>query len=498
MDANIPYTDAGYDMYNDIKTRTNGEIYLGVVGPVRTGKSTFIKRFMEMCVLPVMKDENEKKRATDELPQASGGTTIMTTEPKFIPKEAALISPFDGISMKVRLVDCVGYMVDGANGHMENGVERMVKTPWTTQEIPFSKAAEMGTKKVINEHSTIGIVVTTDGSITGIDRKDYIPAEEKTIKELKDINKPFVVLLNCVKPYSKESKELAENMSEKYNITVMPVNCDQLKSDDVNRIFENILKEFPVKQIDFYTPAWTEVLPSDHWLKKELCQAAYNVLEDISTIRDADKYEYDMENDYIKQLTISNVNMAEGLVNIDYDMNQGIYYDILSELTGTDIRNEYELVSTIKNLSVKKKEYESISDAMSQVNLSGFGVVTPVRSAIELDEPVVIKNGNKYGVKIKAKVPSVNLLKTQINVEIAPIVGTKNQADDLIDYIKHNTCDNPDGIWDTNIFGKTIEQIVDDGIYEKTHNITKENMDKISETIEKVMNENSGLVCLIV
>ncbi len=287
-------------------------------------------------------------------------------------------------------------------------------------------------------------------------------------------------------------------MTEKYDVSVMPVNCDQLKQEDVNRIFESILKEFPVKEIDFNTPAWTQVLPSKHWLRKELCQVAHQMLNDVNTIKDADNYEYNNDNEYIKQLTISDVNMAEGVVSVDYDMSQGIYYDILSELTGTSIRNEYELVSIIRDLSIRKKEYEGIGEAMSQVNLSGFGVVTPVRNAIELDEPVVIKNGNKYGVRIKARVPSVNLLKTQINIEIAPIVGTKNQADDLIDYIKKSTNDNPDGIWDTSIFGKTIEQIVDDGIYEKTHNITKENMDKISETIEKVMNENSGLVCLIV
>ena len=351
---------------------------------------------------------------------------------------------------------------------------------------------------MITEHSTIGIVVTTDGSITGIDRKDYIPAEEKTINELKQISKPFVVLLNSVKPYSKETSRLAADMTEKYDVSVMPVNCDQLKQEDVNRIFESILKEFPVKEIDFNTPAWTQVLPSKHWLRKELCQVAHQMLNDVNTIKDADNYEYNNDNEYIKQLTISDVNMAEGVVSVDYDMSQGIYYDILSELTGTSIRNEYELVSIIRDLSIRKKEYEGIGEAMSQVNLSGFGVVTPVRNAIELDEPVVIKNGNKYGVRIKARVPSVNLLKTQINIEIAPIVGTKNQADDLIDYIKKSTNDNPEGIWDTSIFGKTIEQIVDDGIYEKTHNITKENMDKISETIEKVMNENSGLVCLIV
>ena len=356
MDGNKAYTGAGFDMYKDIKNRTDGEIYLGIVGPVRTGKSTFIRRFMEMCVLPVMLDDNEKKRATDELPQASGGTTIMTTEPKFIPKEAALISPFEGINLKVRMVDCVGYMIAGANGHMENGVERMVKTPWTKEDIPFSKAAEIGTRKVIKEHSTIGIVVTTDGSITGIERKDYIPAEEKTIAELQDINKPFVVLLNCVKPYSKETETLAKDMALKYKVPVIPVNCDQLKQEDVNRIFENILKEFPVRQIDFHTPAWTEVLPSGHWLKKELCQAAVRVLEDISTIKDADQYEYNEEDKYIKQLTISDVDMAQGLVSVDYDMNQGIYYDILSELTGTDIKNEYELIYKIKRLRIIDNE----------------------------------------------------------------------------------------------------------------------------------------------
>ena len=287
MDGKELVSGAAYDVYMDIKKRTNGEIYFGVVGPVRTGKSTFIKRFMELCVLPSMKDDNKRKRAQDELPQSSGGTTVMTVEPKFIPSEAALISPFEGINMKVRLVDCVGFMVEGANGHLDNGKERMVKTPWDTKEIAFSKAAEIGTKKVINDHSTIGIVVTTDGSFTEIDRTNYVAAEKKTINELKKINKPFVVILNSDKPYATKTRELAVSMSADYEVPVIPVNCDQLKNEDVNNILKEVLKQFAVTQIDFFAPEWTQVLPDEHWLKKELMQVAGEVLEGINTIKDA-------------------------------------------------------------------------------------------------------------------------------------------------------------------------------------------------------------------
>lgn len=309
MDGKELVSGAAYDVYMDIKKRTNGEIYFGVVGPVRTGKSTFIKRFMELCVLPSMKDDNKRKRAQDELPQSSGGTTVMTVEPKFIPSEAALISPFEGINMKVRLVDCVGFMVEGANGHLDNGKERMVKTPWDTKEIAFSKAAEIGTKKVINDHSTIGIVVTTDGSFTEIDRTNYVAAEKKTINELKKINKPFVVILNSDKPYAAKTKELAVNMSADYEVPVIPVNCDQLKNEDVNNILKEVLKQFAVTQIDFFAPEWTQVLPDEHWLKKELMQVAGEVLEGINTIKDADNYKYSADNEYIKKLDVTDVSL---------------------------------------------------------------------------------------------------------------------------------------------------------------------------------------------
>ena len=493
MDSNQEFS-----LYKDMKARTNGEIYIGVVGPVRTGKSTFIKRFMDLCVLPQMENEHVRARAKDELPQSAAGTTIMTTEPKFIPSEAALIYPMEDVGVKVRLIDCVGFMVEGASAPDENEKGSMVKTPWSQTEIPFTKAAEIGTKKVIAEHSTIGIVVTTDGSFSEIPRQNYVPAEERTIQELSAIKKPFLVLLNSAKPYSKETGQLAEELTQKYGVTVLPVNCDQLKKEDITAILENVLLEFPVTELDFYTPQWMEMLPEDHWLKAELIAKAAEVLEPVGKIRDVKKNFVQVTGESLSGITVSDIQMSDGRVRLEVQMKPQVYYDILSELTGTAIHNEYELIHMIRELSAKKKEFDSVGNALSEVSASGFGVVTPVREEIVLDEPEVIKNGTKYGVKIRAQVPSVNMIKTNISVEIAPIVGTKNQADDLIAYIKENAGDNAQGIWETNIFGKTIEQIVDDGIYEKTHNMTPESMEKISSTLEKVMNENSGLVCLIV
>lgn len=487
-----------FNLYTDIQARTNGEIYFGVVGPVRTGKSTFIKRFMDLSVIPAMTDENMKTRATDELPQSASGKTIMTTEPKFVPNEAANIKLSDNISIKIRLIDCVGFMVDQASGHIEGEHERMVKTPWFTEAIPFTKAAEIGTNKVISEHSTIGIVVTCDGSFGEISRESFIPAEERTINELKSINKPFVVLLNSSHPYSDETTKLSEELTAKYGVTVIAVNCDQLRKDDVTKILESALYEFPITQFNLFAPTWMEMVDTSHPLKQELMNALKNVLNSYSCMKDIKEKPFSYSSDSIESMQISNVDTSNGTIRLDVKMRPSVYYETLSELTETTIKNECELINTIKDLASRRKEFESVSTALSDVELSGFGVVTPSRNDIELEEPTVIKNGNKYGVRIKAKAPAINMLKTNINIEIAPIVGSKQQADDLIAYIKENSLENPDGIWDTNIFGKTIEQIVDDGISEKTHNITSESMGKISETLEKVMNENSGLVCLIV
>lgn len=487
-----------FNLYNDIKTRTNGEIYIGVVGPVRTGKSTFIKRFMDISVLPSMENVHSKERARDELPQSAAGKTIMTTEPKFVPAEAASIKLMDDIEFKIRLIDCVGFMVEGASGHIENEKERMVKTPWFENEIPFTQAAEIGTRKVINEHSTIGVVITTDGSFGDIPRANYIPAEEKTVNELRKLGKPFVIILNSSKPFSPETKQLASEISQKYSVTVLPVNCDQLKEDDITKVLESVLYEFPISEMDFFAPQWMEMLQDDHWLKTDTIEIVRSMLDNYTYIKDIKGKPYQNESEFADSVKVSSINMADGTVRVDIKVKPEIYYNVLSELTGTDISNEYQLISTIKELSAKKQEFDKVGNAIMQVKQTGFGVVTPIKEDIILEEPVVIKNGNKFGVKIKAQAPSINLLKTNINIEIAPIVGSKQQADDLINYIKESTDQDPAGIWDTNIFGKTIEQIVDDGIQEKTHNITEESMGKISDTLEKVMNENSGLVCLIV
>ena len=496
MEANTSYTDAGYDMYNDIKHRTNGEIYLGVVGPVRTGKSTFIRRFMELCVLPVMQDENEKKRATDELPQASGGTTIMTTEPKFIPKEAALITPFDGISVKVRMVDCVGYMIEGANGHMENGVERMVKTPWNSEEIPFSKAAETGTKKVITEHSTIGIVVTTDGSFGELKRESYIEAEQKTVDELKAIGKPFVVLLNTDKPSSAQTMALAAELSDTYGASVIPVNVEQLKESDITYIFTELLMSFPVTSIYFEIPKWLEVTSDDNEVKNSLINDAVQITGVAECLRDIDRMNYP-NNEYVRKYKCSNIDMASGCVNISVDIYDNYYYEMLSDMMGADITNEYDFITELIAMADNKKYCASVIGALEQVNTRGYGLVMPDKENVQLGNPEVIKTGGKFGVKISANAPSVHLIKANITTEIMPLVGSKEQADDLVTYISDNSVDGD--MWGVNIFGKTIEQLVDDGLNNKVGKIGAESQQKLQNTMEKIVNDgNGGMVCIII
>ena len=488
-----------FNVYKDIQARTGGEIYIGVVGPVRTGKSTFIKRFMELLVLPAMEDENLRNLSRDELPQSAAGKTIMTTEPKFIPKEAASINLADGIEAKVRVIDCVGFMVDGAAGHVENGEERLVKTPWFDYDIPFTQAAEIGTRKVINDHSTIGIVVTTDGTIGEIKRPGYIAAEKQTIDELKKLGKPFVVLLNSTKPYSDETARLAREMSESYGVSVLPVNCEQLKKEDVFHILERVLKEFPVTEMDFHIPKWLEILPSTHWLKAQVIQAARNVIQKVTNMKDVSGELEQQHTDTIRSMNVKNMQMADGRVGVQVDMDDSYYYQILSDYVGLPIEGEYQLMQTLSSLANMQKEYEKVQNALTQVRLKGYGVVTPERSEIVLDEPQVIKHGNKYGVKMKAEAPSINLIKAHIETEIAPIVGSEQQAQDLIAYIKENARESDDGIWNTNIFGKSIEQIVEDGIQAKVSQMTEDCQLKLQDTLQKIINDsNGGMICIII
>jgi len=488
-----------YNVYKDIKARTGGEIYIGVVGPVRTGKSTFIKRFMERMVLPEIQDEHSKNRTRDELPQSAAGKTIMTTEPKFIPKEAAQIQMEDGIQAKVRLIDCVGFMVDGASGHIENEKERLVKTPWFENDIPFTRAAEIGTRKVINDHSTIGIVVTTDGSFSELRREDYIKAEEMAIHELKDIGKPFIILLNSDRPYSEETGRLAREMQEGYGVTVMPVNCEQLKREDIFQVMEKVLKEFPVTEVDFFIPKWLEILPASHWLKEQVVQSATELMSRVRHMKDVPSDWSDSSSEVTQSMRVNQMNMSDGIVSVQVTLDDGYYYQILSDFAGIPITDEYQLMQKLKDLAAMQGEYDKVLNALNQVRMKGYGVVTPLRSEIILDEPQIIKHGNKYGVKMKAEAPSINLIKAHIQTEIAPIVGSEQQAEDLIAYMKENAKRKEEGIWDTNIFGKSIEQIVEDGIQAKVNQLTEECQMKLQEALQKIINDsNGGMICIII
>lgn len=485
-------------LYQDLADRTNGEIYLGVVGPVRTGKSTFIKHFMELLVLPGIIDVHNKKRAIDELPQSAQGTTIMTTEPKFVPQEAVTISLGDALECKVRLVDCVGFMVEGAMGHMENGHERMVKTPWFDYDIPFSKAAQMGTEKVIKEHSTIGVIVTTDGSIGDIPRNNYIDSEQKTVEKMKAQGKPFVMILNSTRPEMPETVTMAGELSEKYDTQVIPLNVEKMQKQDIISILEAVLMEFPITEIQFQYPKWVEALSLTNPIKQAMIELSMAVLDETDVIRDL-YAKPKPESEYIEELKLTDINTSNGTVIMNVTLKEAYYYEILSEILGEQVENEYDFMQVLKEISDKKREYQEVADALTTVKSAGYGCVTPGKSEITLEKPEVIRHGNKYGVKITAKAPSLHLIKANVTTEIAPIVGTKEQAEDLISYMEKDSAENPDNMWNVNIFGKSIDQLVDEGMRGKTTKLTQESQLKLQESMEKIINEsNGGLVCIII
>ncbi len=485
------------DIYKDINLRTAGEIYMGVVGPVRTGKSTFIKRFMELMVLPNINDEYVKQRTVDELPQSSGGKTIMTTEPKFIPKDAIETNISDNVKCKLRLIDCVGYMVKGAEGHMEEGKERLVKTPWYDYEVPFTKAAEIGTKKVIFEHSTVGIVITTDGSVTDIERSGYIDAESRAINELKSLGKPFVVLLNTKMPSDPGILKMTKDMSEYYGVSVVPINCNMLTKNDVYKIFEQLLLSFPVNSVNFNIPKWVEALDINNDIKAYLIDMSKNIFKNINHMRDVYGLS-DAADEYIEEINMTKIDLAEGNMNINIKLFDKYYYDMLSKLFGTNIDNEYDFIKEIYELADTKGKCKKLNHAMLQSSKTGYGSVTPEKNEIKLDPPELIKSGNKFGVKLKASAPSIHLIKANITTEIAPIVGSEEQAKDLISYINKDGMDK-DNIWDVSIFGKTIRQLVEEGLEGKINKINQESQQKLQDTMEKIVNDsNGGMVCIII
>ena len=492
------YGNNTYDLYKDIKERTGGEIYLGVVGPVRTGKSTFIKRFMELLVLPQIGNDEERIRTQDELPQSATGKTITTTEPKFIPKEAVNLKLSDDVQVKVRLIDCVGFLVDGATGHLEDGKERMVKTPWQTEEIPFTQAAEIGTKKVIHDHSTLGIVVTTDGSIGELERENYIQAEEETIRELKNINKPFVVLINSVKPYSEETLQLVDKIKEKYKVATMAINCLQMKKEDIFKVLKKGLFEFPITSMEFFVPKWVESLAFTHPMKQEIVTKIKEFVSNFSKMHDLVQQETQIDSSYIKRCNRMEMSMAEGKVSYSLDMDEKYYYEMLSEITGVEIKNQYQLLDLLKEYAMQKKEYQKVLNAINEVRRNGYSVVMPEINEVDIQEPQLVKHGNKYGVEIKADSPSIHMIKANIGTKIAPIVGSEQQADDLIKYIKEEK-NGGKSIWEINIFGKNVEQLVKEGIRNKIESIGEDSQKNLQESMQKILNEsNGGMIFIII
>lgn len=486
-------------IYKDIAERTGGDIYIGVVGPVRTGKSTFIKRFMQTLVLPNIEDQYSKERAKDEMPQSAAGKTVMTTEPKFVPDEAVTVRFEDNVSMRVKMIDCVGYIVSEALGTLENGQERMVNTPWQEEPMPFIQAAEYGTEKVIKDHSTIGVLVTTDGTVGEITRENYIPAEERVVAELKEIGKPFVIVLNSAMPDSDEAVSLAYELEEKYKAPVALVSCIDLNFEDISHILELVLNEFPVADLHFSVPAWISALPTMHPIKTSVKTSISEIASNISRIGDI-KNAINLlnENEYIENHTLSEIDLGVGSAHINLCFADELYYAVLSELTSFDIANENELVSLLQELSVMKSQYERVAEALKMTDEKGYGIVMPTKEALRLEEPEIIKQNGSYGVKLSASAESIHMIRANIKTEINPIVGTEQQSEEMVKYMLSEFEADPQKLWNSNMFGKTLYELINDGLYSKLEHMPEESRSKLSETLERIINEGSnGLICIL-
>ncbi len=487
------------NIYTDIGARTGGDIYIGVVGPVRTGKSTFIKKFMEALVLPNISDPYGRERANDELPQSAAGRTIMTTEPKFIPNEAVEVTLQENTSFRVRMIDCVGYIVPDALGYIENQAPRMVRTPWFEEPVPFNMAAEVGTQKVIREHSTIGLVITTDGSIGEISRESYEEAEGRVIRELQELSKPFVVLLNTVSPRAPETAALCGNLKEKYGVPVLPVDCMNLTEKTVKKILENILFEFPIRQIGIKMPPWLNFLAEDHPVRQgvlqDLCQSAAG----LQKIRDTDRLiEHLRENTYITDTDLDGVELGCGKVSLHVTLPQTLFYQILSETTGITVENEGDLMAVLSDLARTKSRTERLMGAFTEANLRGYGIVTPAVDELALEAPEITKQGGRYGIRLRASAPSYHIIKTTVQTEVAPLVGSEKQSEDLVKSLMNGFETDPGQIWESNIFGKSLHELVTEGLHTKLGHLSDDSRLKLQETLERITNEGSGgLICII-
>ena len=488
-----------FDIYKDIAKRTNGDIYIGVVGPVRTGKSTFISQFMQKLVVPNISNKLQKQIATDEMPQSADGKMIMTTQPRFIPANAVKVQFKNKSTANVRLIDCVGYMVEGALGHEENDKPRLIKTPWDEKEIPFENAAEIGTKKVIAEYSTIGVVVTTDGSFGELKRENYVQAENKTINELKKLNKPFIIVLNCKKPKEQSSIELANSLENKHGVPVICVNALEMEIDDISMIIERLLMQFPMVSFNVNLPKWMQALPSENSIIAEIIQgvksSSLNMQKmcDFSELNDAFD---DSEN--ISRIRLKELRLGEGVSEYEIEPKEGLYYSVLSKQCGEQIADDFELMRYIKSFAAEKKKYVKIKSALEDAEQSGYGVVLPTIEEMNLEEPVLVKQGGRYGVKLKASAPSLHIMKVDVNTEVAPTVGTEKQGEDLVNFIMNKFEDNPAGIWETNMFGKSLHDLVNEGLAGKLTAMPKEAQSKMRKTLTRIVNENKGgIICIL-
>lgn len=488
-----------FEIYDDIAKRTNGDIYLGVVGPVRTGKSTFIRKFVQELVLKGVKDKHEKQRIIDELPQSGAGKTIMTVQPKFVPNNAVALQFDSGAEAKIRLVDCVGYMIPGAIGDEEDGLPRMVKTPWSEEEMPFKEAADLGTKKVIEEHSTVAIMVTSDGSVTDIDRLSYVKAEERVVKELKEASKPFVIVLNSANPNCDEAKKLEGSLKNKYSAPVILCDVSKLSVSDIDNIITEALYEFPVGSIELDLPKWVRALPYENEFVQEIIN---EVKESVSGISKMSEHQalgaMFAENDHIETPTLKSLRLADGTISYDLPVSNAMFYEMLSKQCGTTIADDFYLMSYMKHLTHAKKEYDKIKNALESVKETGYGIVMPTLNEMTLEEPQIVKKGNGSVVKLKASAPSLHIMRVDVETEVCPAVGSPEQSQTLLNYLTEGFESNPQAIWDTNMFGKPLSSFVQEGITAKLNNVPEEAEVKMRKTMTKIVNENKGgIICIL-
>lgn len=490
--------DKNSSIYTDIAKRTNGDVYIGVVGPVRCGKSTFIQKFIQNFVLDNIANKHDRARANDELPQASAGSMVMTTKPQFVPNEAVKVK-IGSTTMSVRLIDSVGYMVDGALGAYENDKPRLVKTPWSDESIPFVQAAVIGTEKVINDHSTIAVALTTDGSFSEIPRENYVDAERRTVNQLKSTGKPFVIVLNTSKPDDESTKRLADKMREEYASPVLVMNVNELKKEDVDNIMTEILKEFPLEVVNIKMPKWLKPLPSDNPTVREILDTVMNAIGESGRIGDYDTNKVLFENsESFEPILNSNIEMGTGAVNFEIVPKAGLFYRVLSEQCGTEIKDDYELVSCLKDLTYAKKKYDKISTAIDQVNETGYGIVIPTIDEMELKEPEIVHQGGKCGVKLRAQAPSLHIMKVDVETEVSPIMGGYEQSEDLAKYLLQEFENNPQGIWQTNMFGKPLYSLVNEGINSKLSSMPENLQKKLRRTLSRIVNEGKGgILCIL-